>query len=119
VLPDGGRFCPAIVASATHPSSMLNTDSLIEASTTWPAAPPSDLWGWGGWGRELRRYWSEREDREVGEKRRAFLHTLVVANRPNQQMEIARFPPPCPPLPVQQRHHGPKGGVQPGQGVAQ
>lgn len=38
VLPDGGRLWPAIVASETQASSMLNTLSLMEASTTWP--PP-------------------------------------------------------------------------------
>jgi len=44
VLPDGGLLCPAAVASATHASSMLKTDSVMDASTTWPAPPlPSAL----------------------------------------------------------------------------
>jgi hypothetical protein len=79
VLPEGGRLWPAMAASATHDSSMLNTDSLMAASTTWPA-PPLDLQVWGVGGRGCRGA-EERITRDWGFGRCTALLGAVACGR--------------------------------------
>jgi hypothetical protein len=142
VLPEGGLSWPAAAYSATQASSILNTLSLMEASTTWPP-PPAGLTpdsrclrAGGGVGAEAPGFralaglldglrWARLPSiASAGSLPHAQLLLSMPLPRP-----VAEPPPSCtprlqppkraPPAPVEQRHDGPKRGVKARQGVAQ